>query len=104
MAGVLALPVLSATTASAAPVAVSAAPASSYPSKPPLPYEVHAKAMAIRSKANSKPTALGVLYKNHKISVARESGNCLCITDKTTGFKGWVPGTYVYRDVRMRPG
>lgn len=101
MLATLALPVLSATTASAAPIAVSAAPASSCSSLPPLPYEVHTKAVTIRSKASSKSTALGVLYKSHKFSVSKKSGNWLYITDKSTGVKGWVSGTYVYRDVRM---
>lgn len=101
MLGALALPVLSATTASAAPAAVAAAPASSCSSLPPLPYEVHTTAVTIRSKASSKSTALGVLYKSHKFSVSKKSGNWLYITDKSTGVKGWVSGTYVYRDVRM---
>ncbi|WP_406498237.1 SH3 domain-containing protein [Streptomyces sp. NBC_00846] len=101
MLGALALPMLSATTASAAPAAVSATPASSCSSLPPLPYEVHTKAVTIRSKASSKSTALGVLYKSHKFSVSKKSGNWLYITDKSTGVKGWVSGTYVYRDVRM---
>ncbi|MFI9039848.1 SH3 domain-containing protein [Streptomyces sp. NPDC053726] len=101
MLGALALPVLSATTASAAPAAVSAAPASSCSSLPPLPYAVHAKAVTIRSKASSKSTALGVLYKSHKFTVSKKSGNWVYITDKNTGVKGWVSGTYVYRDVRM---
>ncbi|MBT2527517.1 SH3 domain-containing protein [Streptomyces sp. ISL-99] len=101
MLGALALPVLSTTTASAAPAAVTAAPASSCSSLPPLPYEVHTKAVTIRSKASSKSTALGVLYKSHKFSVSKKSGNWLYITDKSTGVKGWVSGTYVYRDVRM---
>lgn len=101
MLGALALPVLSATTASAAPAAVSTAPASSCSSLPPLPYEVHTAAVTIRSKATTKSTALGVLYRSHKFSVSKTSGNWLYITDKTTGVKGWVSGTYVYRDVRM---
>ncbi|MDX2680114.1 SH3 domain-containing protein [Streptomyces sp. NY05-11A] len=103
MLGALALPVLSATTASAAPApaAVTAAPASSCSSQPPLPYEVHTAAVTIRSKATTKSTALGVLYKSHRFSVRKKSGNWLYITDKTTGVKGWVSGTYVYRDVRM---
>ncbi|MFF1280641.1 SH3 domain-containing protein [Streptomyces sp. RM1] len=103
MLGALALPVLSATTASAAPApaAVTAAPASSCSSQPPLPYEVHTAAVTIRSKATTKSTALGVLYKSHRFSVHKKSGNWLYITDKTTGVKGWVSGTYVYRDVRM---
>ncbi|MFB6750638.1 SH3 domain-containing protein [Streptomyces sp. NPDC056353] len=101
--GALALPVLSATTASAAPApaALTAAPASSCSAQPPLPYEVHTKAVTIRSRATTKSTALGVLYPGHKFSVAKKSGNWLYITDKTTGVKGWVSGTYVYRDVPM---
>ncbi|WP_432104112.1 SH3 domain-containing protein [Streptomyces sp. bgisy091] len=99
--GALALPVLTATTASAAPAAVAAAATSSCSSLPPLPYEVHTTAVTIRSKASSKSTALGVLYKSHKFTVAKKSGNWVYITDKTTGVKGWVSGTYVYRDVRM---
>ena len=101
MLGALALPVLSATAASAAPAAVTAAPASGCYDLPPLPYAVHAKAVTIRSKASSKSTAVGVLYKSHKFTVSKKSGNWLYITDKTTGVKGWVSGTYVYRDVRM---
>ncbi|WP_435863093.1 SH3 domain-containing protein [Streptomyces massasporeus] len=103
MLGALALPVLSATTASAAtvPTAATAAPAVSCHNLPSLPYTVHAKAVTIRSKASSKSTALGVLYKRHKFTVHKKSGNWVYITDKTTGVKGWVSGTYVYRDVRM---
>lgn len=101
MLGALALPVLSATTASATPTAVSALPASDCYDHPYLPYAVHTKAVTIRSKATTKSTALGVLYKSHKFTVHKKSGNWLYITDKTTGVKGWVSGTYVYRDVRM---
>ncbi|MGW4441956.1 SH3 domain-containing protein [Streptomyces sp. NPDC004682] len=97
--GTLALPALSATPASAAPAA--AATAASSCSSRPLPYAVHATAVTIRSKATTKSTALGVLYASHKFSVTKKSGNWLYITDKTTGVKGWVSGTYVYRDVRM---
>ncbi|RST11522.1 SH3 domain-containing protein [Streptomyces sp. WAC05374] len=103
MLGALAVPVLSATAASAAPVATAATalPASSCSSLPPLPYEVHTKAVTIRSKATTKSTAVGVLYRSHKFTVHKKSGNWLYITDRTTGVKGWVSGTYVYRDVRM---
>lgn len=101
MLGALAVPMLSATTASAAPAVVAAAPASSCSSLPPLPYEVHTAAVTIRSKATTKSTALGVLYRSHKFTVHKKSGNWLYITDRTTGVKGWVSGTYVYRDVRM---
>ncbi|MFG2924247.1 SH3 domain-containing protein [Streptomyces sp. NPDC048305] len=101
MLGALALPVLTATTASAASAAVAATTTSSCSSLPQLPYEVHTTAVTIRSKASSKSTALGVLYKSHKFTVSKKSGNWVYITDKTTGVKGWVSGTYVYRDVRM---
>ncbi|GAA1159922.1 SH3 domain-containing protein [Streptomyces hebeiensis] len=100
MLGTLALPVLSATTANAAPIA-TVAPASGCYDLPPLPYEVHTQAVTIRSKATTKSTALGVLYKNHKFTVHKKSGNWLYITDRTTGVKGWVSGAYVYRDARM---
>ncbi|MFD9784463.1 SH3 domain-containing protein [[Kitasatospora] papulosa] len=101
MLGALAVPMLSATTASAAPATVAAAPASNCSSLPPLPYEVHTAAVTIRSKATTKSTALGVLYRSHKFTVHKKSGNWLYITDRSTGVKGWVSGTYVYRDVRM---
>ncbi|MFD7958392.1 SH3 domain-containing protein [Streptomyces ardesiacus] len=103
MLGVLAMPALSATPASAAtvPAAATAAPAMSCHNLPPLPYAVHAKTVTIRSKTSSKSTALGVLYKSYTFRVAKKSGNWLSITNKTTGVKGWVSGTYVYRDVRM---
>ncbi|MFK0120071.1 SH3 domain-containing protein [Streptomyces sp. NPDC090994] len=103
MLGALAVPVLSATAAYAAPTAgaVTLASSSSCRSLPPLPYRVHAKAVTIRSKATTKSTAVGVLYKSHKFTVHKSSGNWRYITDKTTGVKGWVSGTYVYRDVRM---
>ncbi|MFJ3185348.1 SH3 domain-containing protein [Streptomyces halstedii] len=101
MLGALAVPMLSATTASAAPATVAAAPASSCSPLPPLPYEVHTAAVTIRSKATTKSTALGVLYRSHKFTVHKKSGNWLYITDRSTGVKGWVSGTYVYRDVRM---
>ncbi|WP_408909741.1 SH3 domain-containing protein [Streptomyces luteolus] len=100
MLGALALPVLAASPAAAVPI-VKEAPTYGCYSQPPLPYKVHAKAVTIRSKASSKSTARGVLYKGHKFSVSKKSGNWVYITDKTTGVKGWVSGTYVYRDVRM---
>lgn len=101
MLGALALPVLSTATASAAPAAAPASLASSCHDLPPLPYEVHTAAVTIRSKATTRSTALGVLYRSHKFTVHKKSGNWLYITDRTTGVKGWVSGTYVYRDVRM---
>ncbi|MBB4984174.1 hypothetical protein GGE06_005120 [Streptomyces sp. SFB5A] len=101
MLGAITLPVLSATTASAAPAAAPTALASSCYDLPPLPYEVHTAAVTIRSKAATNSTARGILYRSHKFTVHKKSGNWLYITDRTTGVKGWVSGTYVYRDVRM---
>jgi uncharacterized protein YgiM (DUF1202 family) len=103
MLGAVALPLLSATTATAAttPTVATAALASSCSSLPPLPYTVHTAAVTIRSKATTNSTALGILYKSHKFTVSKTSGNWHYITDKTTGVKGWVSGAYVYRDVRM---
>ncbi|MFI5796239.1 SH3 domain-containing protein [Streptomyces sp. NPDC051677] len=104
MLGTLALPMLSVTPASAAPVAAASTVTSMVtpcPDLPPLPYKVHASAVTIRSKATTKSTAVGVLYKSHKFTVHKKSGNWLYITDRTTGVKGWVSGTYVYRDTRM---
>ncbi|NEB01950.1 SH3 domain-containing protein [Streptomyces sp. SID13726] len=92
--GALALPLVSTSTASAAPSLSSCA-------AKPLPYQVHAKAVTIRSKASSKSTALGVLYRSHKFTVHKSSGNWHYITDRTTGIKGWVSGKYVYRDTAM---
>lgn len=100
MLGALALPWLSAPTANAATVP-TVATASSCHNLPPLPYTVHTKAVTIRSKASAKSTSLGILYRGHKFTVHKTSGNWHYITDKTTGVKGWVSGTYVYRDVRM---
>ncbi|MFD4119115.1 SH3 domain-containing protein [Streptomyces niveus] len=100
--GVLALP------AAPAVAAVSAAPASApvtalaeRPCERPGPWVIGTKAVTIRSKATTKSTAVGVLYKGHKFTVHKSSGNWHYITDRTTGVKGWVSGTYVYRDVRI---
>ncbi|MCC9706011.1 SH3 domain-containing protein [Streptomyces sp. MNU76] len=104
MLGAIALPMLSATPASAAPVAAASTATNTVtPCRdlPPLPYKVHAPAVTIRSKAATKSTALGVLCKSHTFTVRKKSGNWLCITDKPAGVKGWVPGTYVYRDTRI---
>lgn len=100
MLGAVALPLLSAPTASAVS-APTAAMATDCSYLPPLPYAVHADAVTIRSKATATSTSLGLLYKSHKFTVSRTSGNWHYITDKTTGVKGWVSGTYVYRDARM---
>ncbi|MEJ8650622.1 SH3 domain-containing protein [Streptomyces sp. MS1.AVA.3] len=90
----IALPAVIAPAASAAAPAVPSASCHQMD-----PYKVHhASAVTIRSKASSKSTALGVLYRSHKFTVhkATKNGEWVYITDKTTGAKGWVSGTYVY--------
>ncbi|MFF2941292.1 SH3 domain-containing protein [Streptomyces niveus] len=107
--GVLTLPVASATAATAAPASapstalasVSSTALAERPCERPGPWTIGTKAVTIRSKATTKSTAVGVLYKGHKFTVHKSSGNWHYITDRTTGVKGWVSGTYVYRDVRM---
>ncbi|MFB8352992.1 SH3 domain-containing protein [Streptomyces niveus] len=101
--GVLALPAVPATAATAVPASASgsAPTALSRPCERPGPWVIGTKAVTIRSKATTKSTAVGVLYKGHKFTVHKSSGNWHYITDRTTGVKGWVSGTYVYRDVRM---
>ncbi|MFK0179692.1 hypothetical protein ACIQVR_27400 [Streptomyces xanthochromogenes] len=47
-------------------------------------------AVTICSKATTHSTALGVLYKSHKLKV-----------HSWTGVRGWVSGKYAYRDVKM---
>ncbi|MEU5898700.1 SH3 domain-containing protein [Streptomyces venezuelae] len=92
--GALALPIVSAPAASAATTIARC-------SAPTLPYAVHAKAVAIRAKATATSAAVGVLYRVHRFTVQRRSGNWRHIADKTAGITGWVFGTYVYRDVAM---
>ncbi|PZG80530.1 SH3 domain-containing protein [Streptomyces sp. NTH33] len=102
MLGALALPIVSATAATAA------APASAPSTMPatracdrPGPWVIGTQAVVIRSKASAKSIRLGILYRGHRFTVHKTSGNWHYITDTTTGVKGWVSGTYVYRDVRM---
>ncbi|MFF3556174.1 SH3 domain-containing protein [Streptomyces tsukubensis] len=97
--GALALPLLSAPAAHA--VSPSAAPAAPRSCERPGLWVIGTKAVTIRSQATTKAKALGILYKGHKFTVHKTSGNWHQITNKTTGIKGWVSGTYVYRDVRM---
>ncbi|MBT2409375.1 SH3 domain-containing protein [Streptomyces sp. ISL-12] len=106
MLGAVMLPVLAVSAANAAPATAPVAAKATFTSSscrslPPLPYRVHAKAVTIRSKPTTKSTAVGILYRSHKFTVHKSSGNWRYITDRTTGIKGWVSGTYVYRDVRL---
>ncbi|MCQ9179117.1 SH3 domain-containing protein [Streptomyces sp. IBSBF 2953] len=99
-AAAVALPLLSAPAATAVPQSVATAmPASSCTTNPYLPWAVHGtSAVTIRSKATTKSTAVGVLYKSHKTT---KGATWVYITDKNTKKTGWVSGKYVYRDVRM---
>lgn len=99
--GVLALPVVSATAATAVPASAPGTAVAERPCERPGPWVIGTKAVTIRSKATAKSTAVGVLYKGHKFTVHKSSGGWHYITDRTTGVKGWVSGTYVYRDVRI---
>ncbi|NUQ96235.1 MAG: SH3 domain-containing protein [Streptomyces sp.] len=100
-AAAVALPLLSAPAATAAPAAAPTGTVWPCPDKPPLPYTVHASAVTIRSKATTHSTAVGVLYKSHRFTVHKKTKGWVYITDRTTGKKGWVSTRYVYRDVRM---
>ncbi|MGW1194491.1 SH3 domain-containing protein [Streptomyces sp. NPDC002536] len=97
--GALSMPLVAATTASAAPAAAPIAAA--VDCHRAGPWVIGTNAVTIRSKATTKSTAVGVLYRSHKFTVHKSSGNWHYITDRTTGVTGWVSGTYVYRDVYM---
>ncbi|MEV5878040.1 SH3 domain-containing protein [Streptomyces sp. NPDC052101] len=99
--GALALPVLTAPTASAAPSQVPASAPTARSCDRLGPWVTGTKAVTIRSKASAKSTSVGILYRGHEFTVHKTSGNWHYITDKTTGVKGWVSGTYVYREVYM---
>ncbi|GAA2254741.1 SH3 domain-containing protein [Streptomyces amakusaensis] len=96
--GALALPPLSAPAQAVTPSVDSPGPRSC---NRPGPWVIGTKAVTIRSKTTTTSTAVGVLYKGQRFTVHKTSGNWHHITNKTTGIKGWVSGTYVYRDVRM---
>ncbi|MFD9224902.1 SH3 domain-containing protein [Streptomyces sp. NPDC060064] len=99
--GALALPVISAPGAMAAPSSALVSAPASRPCDRLGPWVIGTKAVTIRSEATSRSTARGVLYRGHKFTVHKTHGNWHYITDKTTGVKGWVSGTYVYREVYM---
>jgi uncharacterized protein YgiM (DUF1202 family) len=101
MLGALALPVASATAATAAPTSAPSSVPATGPCDQPGPWVIGTKAVTIRSKASATSTSVGILYRGHKFTVHKTSGNWHYVTDRTTGVKGWVSGTYVYRDVPM---
>ncbi|MER0476971.1 SH3 domain-containing protein [Streptomyces sp. Edi2] len=103
-AAAIALPVLSAPAATAAPAHATTAATTTVKTGEcdrVGPYKVHAKAVTIRSKPTAKSTPLGVLYKSHRFTVhsTTKTGSWVNITDKKTHVRGWVSGLYVYPTV-----
>ncbi|GCD41841.1 SH3 domain-containing protein [Streptomyces paromomycinus] len=96
--GSLALPLLSAPTASAA---VPSGATVTRPCEQPGPWNVHASAVTIRAKASAKATAVGILYPSHDFTAHPAAGNWVAVTDHSTGVSGFVSGTYVYRGTRI---
>ncbi|MCC2276205.1 SH3 domain-containing protein [Streptomyces sp. ET3-23] len=99
--GALALPMVWATTATAAAASAPSRAVASRPCDRPGPWVIGTQAVTIRSKASARSTAVGVLYRGHSFSVRTSSGGWHYITDMTTGVTGWVSGTYVYRTAHM---
>ncbi|MGW7303961.1 SH3 domain-containing protein [Streptomyces sp. NPDC054835] len=67
----------------------------------PGPWTIGTSAVKIRKSPSTSATAVGILYKGHRFTVHSSRSGWHYITDTTTGVKGWVSGTYVYREVRM---
>ncbi|MFF7438994.1 SH3 domain-containing protein [Streptomyces sp. NPDC008122] len=67
----------------------------------PGPWVIGTNAVKIRKSPSISSTAVGVLYKGHRFTVHSSRSGWHYVTDLTTGVKGWVSGTYVYREVRM---
>ncbi|WGD39781.1 SH3 domain-containing protein [Streptomyces cathayae] len=99
--GALALPLVSATAATAAPASAPSMMPTTRACDRPDPWGSGTQAVDIRSKASVKSTRLGILHRDHRFTVHKTSGNRHHITDTTTGSRGWGSGPYVYRDVRM---
>ncbi|MGP3733008.1 SH3 domain-containing protein [Streptomyces sp. GDS52] len=99
--GVLALPIVSATAATAAPASVPSTMPAVRTCDRPGPWDIGTQAVAIRSKASAKSTRFDILSRDHRFTVHKTRGNWHFITDTTTGSRGWGSGPYVYRDVRM---
>ncbi|WP_432141080.1 SH3 domain-containing protein [Streptomyces sp. bgisy084] len=101
MLGVLALPIASAAVAMAAPASAASSAQIARPCDRSGPWAIGTKAVVTHSKTSSTSTAIGILYRGHKFTVHRTHGNWHYITDATTGERGWVSGTYVFRQVYM---
>ncbi|MGY4968358.1 SH3 domain-containing protein [Streptomyces nigrescens] len=96
-AAAVALPVLAAPAATAAPVAHTVA--ASDPCDREGPWEIHASAVRIHSKPSSKSAVVGLLYKSHKWSHGKTHGYWVAVKDKTTGVSGWASTSVVYPTV-----
>ncbi|GAU70724.1 hypothetical protein SSP35_22_00270 [Streptomyces sp. NBRC 110611] len=94
--GALALPVIGAPSATAAP---ASSPVTSEWHKPG-PWKVHTQAVVIYAKPDVNSTAVGVLYRGHTFTVHKtaKAAFWVYITDESTGVTGWVSGNYVYRE------
>ncbi|WP_208816810.1 SH3 domain-containing protein [Streptomyces prasinus] len=99
--GALALPLVSATAATAAPASVPSTMPTVRACERPDPWSVGTQAVAIRSKASAESTWFDILSRGHRFTVHKISGNWHFIKDTVTGAKGWGSGSYVYRNVRM---
>ncbi|WP_308405681.1 SH3 domain-containing protein [Streptomyces tardus] len=64
----------------------------------PGPWIVDATAVKIRSRASTKSTSVGIIYRAHKFKVHKSAKGWHYITNGSTGVKGWVSGVYVYRN------
>ncbi|MFC9545804.1 SH3 domain-containing protein [Streptomyces sp. NPDC056956] len=100
--GALTLPSVSATEATAAPASMPSTMPTTSACDRTGPWSTGTQTVDIRSKTSVKSTPLGILHRDHRFTAHKTSGNRHHITDTTTGVKGWISGTHVYRDVRMR--
>ncbi|MET9374015.1 SH3 domain-containing protein [Streptomyces sp. NPDC002992] len=67
----------------------------------PGPWTIGTSAVNIRKSPTTRSSVVGVLYRSHRFTVHSSRGGWHYITDRTTGVKGWVSGSYVYRDAYM---
>ncbi|MFC5958581.1 SH3 domain-containing protein [Streptomyces pratens] len=102
VAGVFALPIVSATAATAAPASMPSTMPTARACDQTGPWSIGTQTVDIRSKTSAKSTRVGILHCGDRFTVHKTSGNRHHVTDTTTGVKGWISGTHVYRDVRMR--
>lgn len=83
------------------PANAASSPQVARPCDRPGSWVIGTKVVTIRSDASSKSTPIGILYCGRKFTVHMTRGNWHYITNTTTGERGWVSSTYVYRQVYM---